>query len=144
MKKVILIACTFLFIISCKNKTQNQPAGNNENTDTLKHSDSFNGVFGGTTPCADCPGIYTIVNFSPDSSFTEYLNYLERNSHFRDSGRWIQKDSIITVTVGKESLRYFKILNDSTVSMLDGEGKPIEGDLAKHFILVRKDTLLKP
>lgn len=141
MRNIILFLSVCL-LFSCHSRNQSQQ--NVSSSDTLKHTDSFNGIFGGVTPCADCPGIYTIVNFNPDSTFEEYLNYMDRESHFKDSGTWIKKDSLITVTVNNEPPRYFKVENDSTVRMLDGDGKPVEGEIGKHFLLVRKDTLLQP
>lgn len=138
------IGFAIIFLVSCNNIQQPGRETTNDNIDTLKHSDKFNGVFAGTTPCADCPGIYTIMEFSPDSSYVENLRYLERNSEFWDTGKWQIKDSVITVRYNNDSsqIRYFRIINDSTIRMLDADKNIITGALEKNYILKKKDTLL--
>lgn len=97
MKKVLHLLTVLLFLASCNNGKQ--PANTElDDIDTLNHSDSFNGIFTGTTPCADCPGIYTVIVFSPDHDYYEYLNYLDRDAHFSDTGIWKKKDSLITIS----------------------------------------------
>ena len=139
MKLILLILSSF-FLISCNSASSPKE----DNTDTLKHSDVFNGVYNGITPCADCPGIKMEINFSPDSAFYETLEYIDRNTKFSDTGRWQKSDSIITVFFPGNSNsqnRKFKIINDSSIAMLDGEGHIITGPLKENYILKRSDTV---
>lgn len=115
--------------------------------DTLIHSDTFNGVYSGLTPCADCPGIKMQVNFSPDSIFYETLEYLERDTKISDTGRWKKADSLVTVEFPARPEKphlQFKIMNDSAIRILDASGNIITGPLEKHFILKKADTLPIP
>lgn len=131
----------FLFLSACNNSTQDN--NKKSNIDTVKHSDSFNGTFTGITPCADCPGINTAIVFFPDGAFSEHLKYMERDSDFQDSGKWIIKDSLITATYEKGNHRYFKVISDSTIKMLDGDGNEITGSIGDHYVLKRTDTLIE-
>lgn len=113
-------------------------------TDSVGQGREFGGVFTGTTPCADCPGIYTVVAFQPNGKFLENLNYFERNTQFADSGKWTINDSMITVVYKKGSnKRYYQHMNDSLIRMLDGDRQPIQGPLEQFYILKKKDTVLQ-
>lgn len=138
MKKIIPFISAAI-LIAC-NGAGNSAVGE---TDTLKDSEIFNGVYSGTTPCADCPGIKMQVNFSPDSMYYETSEYLDRATKFADTGRWEKSDSLLTVKFSgrDEQQRSFKIISDSTIRMLDGSGNVITGPLAEHYILIKSDSL---
>lgn len=138
MKKI----ASFFFVIaliSC------QSTGNRskDNADNLQQPQEFSGTYHGLTPCADCPGIEMQVSFSPDSIFYETSEYLERATKFSDTGRWKKSDSLLTVDFsGRDPhQRFFKIINDSAIQMLDGSGVAITGPLAEHYILKKSDTI---
>lgn len=142
MKKLLVLIVSTVFFFSCKDGSDKSQTSVPD-VDTVRHSDSFNGVFTGVTPCADCPGIYTVLQFSPDMYFFEYLKYLDRDAHFADTGVWKVQDSIITVSFkNNRQNRFYKILNDTTVKMLDSDQKGIIGPGENFYILKRKDTLI--
>lgn len=141
MKKISAVCLVMSILFSCNNSSPEQMP--EHDTDTLKHSEPFNGIFTGITPCADCPGINTAVIFSPDGNFSEHLEYLERDEHFSDSGKWKMQDSVITATYNEGNKRYFRVLSDSTVELLDGDGKEITGSIREHFLLKRTDTTIR-
>ncbi|HSV09806.1 MAG TPA: copper resistance protein NlpE [Hanamia sp.] len=127
------------FIISCNNGSQNvSEKSESKTTNENRLEKSFSATFSGTTPCADCPGIKTTVSFNPDSTFIENMEYLERNTSFSDTGKWRISDTIITVSFPSKKTspeRFFKIQSDSTIAMLDGDKKEIEGALEKYYVL---------
>lgn len=134
-----LLTVFSLFQISCNNQTKKVPENKTNQPDLKPSSETFSGTFYGITPCADCPGIETTIHFNPDSTFIESLKYMERNSSFSDTGKWIISQKIITVTFsGKNQKKYFLKKSDSSVSILDADKKEIEGPLAEKFILKRK------
>ena len=108
---------------------------------------TFSGIFTGTTPCADCPGIYTVVEFSPNGDFYEHMKYLERDATNESKGHWEQADSLITVTFdggdAAATPTYYKIVDESSVQMLDQEKNPITSALAPLYVLQKKDTVLQ-
>ena len=40
------------------------------------------GVYKGTLPAADCPGIETTLTLAPDGSYALHLKYIDRDSEF--------------------------------------------------------------
>lgn len=146
MKKTMLFFVCVLILsvtISCN-------SNKDEKEDLVKSGEAikttFTGVFTGTTPCADCPGIYLVTSFSSDGSYYEHMKYLERDTEGSDSGTWTRDDSLLIVKYNdsSNSLRdfYLEILNDSTIRMLDQNKNPITGSLADYFILHKKDTVI--
>lgn len=138
MKKIT----TYIFVmvlLSC----QSEGNRTKDNTNNLIQSESFNGVYHGLIPCADCPGIEMLVNFSSDSMYYETSEYLERATKFFDTGRWNKSDSLLTIDFsGRDPHQiFFKILNDSTIQMLDGRGSVITGPAAELYILKKSDTI---
>lgn len=143
MKNIFLFLFVAGLLYSCDDAEKQAAVSTAGSTDTPKE---FSGVFTGLTPCADCPGIYTVTDFSKDQRYFESLKYLERNAQFADSGRWSWSvnDSIISVTSAKDSsLHYYQLLNDSTIRMLDADKQPITGQLEQFYLLKKKDTLLQ-
>lgn len=143
MKKLIVLMCSVFFFAACNENTQSNETV--DNIDTLENSEQFSGAYAGTTPCADCPGIYTVVEFSADQTYHENRKYLERDAEFLDNGKWEKVDSIITITYADTSglePRHFKVVDDSTIKMLDRDKQEVTTELAQYYILKRKDTSL--
>ncbi len=137
MKKVFPFILVIV-LFSCQNT--DKKTGNK--TSTSKNTSVFNGVYSGSTPCADCPGIRLQVTFSPDSMYYETSEYLERATKISDTGRWRKSDSILTVDfAGRDPHQiFFKIVNDTTIQMLDGTGNPITGPLAEKYLLKKSGS----
>lgn len=141
MKKVFLILVTIGMLASCSSQSgQNESKSVNENA--ASQASGFQGVYKGITPCADCPGIYTVVQFSPDAAFYEHQTYLERKSDFADSGKYVRKDSLLMVKYAGGNDRFFKIENDSTLRLLNGDTQVVTGSIGALFVLKKADTLL--
>lgn len=142
MKKISYLVLSLFMISSCNSSEGTEAEESQNPAEEVASPASFSGVFTGTTPCADCPGIYTVTEFTADSNYYESLSYIERDNNFLDSGKWQLNDSVITVTFpGKNDQdRYFKITSDSTIRMLDADKNIITGDLEQYYILTKKDT----
>lgn len=103
------------------------------------------GVFEGTTPCADCPGIVqrlTLMQEEPSSAEGTYelsLTYLERDVEpFVERGVWTtergtNRDPNATVYAlyreGSEDAQRFMRVDADTIRMLDMEGNEIDSSL---------------
>lgn len=93
------------------------------------------GLYRGTLPCADCPGIEVALTLHPDSTYHITRLYQERpgatheaQGHFN----WAADGNHITLR-GEENLRYK--ISENRIIQLDGDGHEITGPLAGHFIL---------
>ncbi len=89
----------------------------------------------GDLPCADCPGIRTVIVLDPDGSFRMQEGYLGRapgsDTLFASYGRWtIPADrDRITLHGSGESPRHYSPRADGTLRMLDLEGNEIASAL---------------
>lgn len=92
------------------------------------------GVFTGTVPCADCPGIVTTLGLKADGSYTLHEVYQDRDSKGRDSaGTWTaeQRGKRIRLDPGSkdDDDRLFRIVSNDELEMLDSDGNPPDSDL---------------
>lgn len=101
---------------------------------------NFAGVFNGTLPCADCPGIDTTLTLKADGSYLLHSVYQDRNSSFDEHGVWQVEQSDRSVRLQQEgkdtTSSAYQILSKDEIKMLDSEGKPIDTPL--NYSLHRK------
>src|SRR5690606_1660937 len=147
MNKISLlsIVSAALMYSACTSNTHPK----NENNDTMadyvdtEHTSQnaldWQGTYEATLPCADCPGIQTVVTLANEGTLTYKANYLERNSSTVDSGTfvWESNGSIVHLT-GKEVDIKFQV-GENQLFHLDQEGNRIEGELAENYILRKQD-----
>lgn len=151
MKRLIIpitaIVCS-VYLQSCKNKSDqnnSSASGTKEvvsktNTQVIDGSTSQNaldwaGTYEGTVPCADCPGIKTVISLYPDETFSYKADYLDKNTTVQDTGKfmWHNNGSVVHLT-GLDLNTMYKV-TENAIIQLDTEGKEIEGGLAKEYIL---------
>lgn len=107
-----------------------------------KHTEenkNFVGTYQGELPCADCEGINTILTLKSDSTFTldELYNKGSQGAifHYHSYGKIVfGEKGKISLTDNDDKTRYYE-LGDSTITMLDTEGKRIEGETAPFYTL---------
>ena len=155
--QALAVALLAVSLFSCGQKTStNQPAAMPDSTmnidsamlvtpnDTLvpdmhtaENALDYYGIYKGTTPCADCPGIETVVTINPDRTFSYKMTYLDTNTKpFTEKGTWTIKGSYITLTyAGKEQRQQKIFVGENYLQLLDGDGKKITGALEKAYIL---------
>lgn len=120
----------------------------NENNDTMadyvdtehtsQNSVDWQGTYEGTLPCADCPGIQTVITLADDGTFIYEAEYLERDTKIADSGTfmWHDNGSVVHLT-GQDTDLKFQV-GENQLFHLDQEGKRIEGELAENYILKKQ------
>ncbi|RFN57744.1 copper resistance protein NlpE N-terminal domain-containing protein [Marixanthomonas ophiurae] len=122
MKHVFYILTLFLFVIACNQSKTETPQG----------------TYYGTLPCADCPGINYMITFENDSTYSEIQFYQERSvDALKHTGNFnTSEDGTITLTDKEDSkgMKQFKLEND-TLQLLDVSGKPITGNLSDRYLL---------
>lgn len=95
------------------------------------------GAYRGVLPCADCPGIETVIVLTGDGTYREKSRYLERDVAPRsEEGRftWNAAGSVITLA-GSASAQYF--VGENRLIRLAGDGSRITGPLAEHYVLTK-------
>ncbi|WP_220429049.1 copper resistance protein NlpE [Vulcaniibacterium gelatinicum] len=96
-------------------------------------SKGFAGIFRGTLPCADCPGIETRLQLEADGSYTLEETYLERGGPYASNGTWTAEENGKRLRLdpnGKDQDdRLYAILSQDRLRLLDTAGGPIESGL---------------
>lgn len=90
-------------------------------------------TYRGKQPCADCPGIDTILTLNSDNTYVQKSAYLERNNTLEEKGTWLivknrSKDETVKVlqltSVGGENKAYY-LISDSQLVPLDSDRGPL-------------------
>ena len=95
---------------------------------------AFAGMFTGTLPCADCPGIDTRLVLAADGTYTITESYQERSApEIKGDGTWTVEENNQRLRLDpnrkSDNDRLFAILSQDEIRQLDLEGKPIESQL---------------
>ena len=95
---------------------------------------AFAGMFTGTLPCADCPGIDTRLVLAADGTYTITESYQKRSApEIKGDGTWTVEENNQRLRLDPNSKsdndRLFAILSNDEIRQLDLEGKPIESSL---------------
>jgi uncharacterized lipoprotein NlpE involved in copper resistance len=93
-------------------------------------------VYNGTIPCADCPGIKTVLKLNDDNSYaltTQYIDKQKDPSTVTGTFTWDDTGSIIILDAKGNNTKYK--VQEGSLAMLDLEGNAIGGELSNHYIL---------
>lgn len=140
MKNLSLVLAFALAIVmaSC---TNNQ-SKNNEQEATVAQEEitqDFYGTYEGVVPCADCPGIKTVLTLKDDTTYDLSTEYLEKgDGAIQTSGVYTLENDVITlITPSTNEETYYKII-DGKLALLSPDKQLIEGELADKYILTKK------
>lgn len=146
MKKSFLILAIAAFAISCQNKTNTTDSVNTDQKDTLTNQTEFidkehtsqisldwNGTYKATLPCADCPGIETVVSLFTDNTFKISSHYIDREVVVEDAGEIMWHDNGNQIHLkGKDTDLQFRVIENGIIQ-LDTNGNEIEGSLKEFY-----------
>lgn len=100
----------------------------------MPDSPDFCGVYRGTIPAADCPGICVTMEVGSDGTFRMVWDYIDRDGLFESEGRYVVAGNrLIAVGDGSDST-IFRMEGDR-LRLLDGRGEVITGPLEDMFLL---------
>ncbi len=99
---------------------------------TAEISLDYEGTYTGVMPAADCPGIEVTLILNPDDTYALHQKYLERDSEFDAAGAYTLSGNLLTLE--GDSPEYYRV-EENRLRRLDADKKPIEGELASHYIL---------
>lgn len=117
------------------------PAGNTigAGEHTSRNSLDWAGTYSGILPCADCPGIETLITLRENGSFVRTMIYLERSvAPVVDSGSfaWQENGNIIELATDGDGSNQYQV-GENQLFALDGDGHRITGDIAPEFVLAK-------
>lgn len=133
-----LAACA-LFMASCGNKSQNSTEETHKDSVEVAEIASIHGIYKGTLPAADCPGIETTLALNSDKTFALNSLYIDRGEDaFNEQGNYGVEDSILTLVTANDSPQYYKVEKDQ-LRMLNMDKELITGPLAENYVLKKVD-----
>lgn len=135
----ILLACALLGLAACAHKAPPAHASTPPPTHNSANSLDWAGSYEGTTPCADCPGIQTIVQLRSNGTYVLTERYLEREVAPRTQlGRFAWdaagRDIALDVPGGP---RYYRV-GENQLQQLDRDGRPNAGPNASAYVLRKR------
>ena len=121
----------------CTAPGRNASNPNSEPAHNARNSLDWAGTYRGTLPCADCPGIETIVILASDGTYRTQSKYLERNiPASSEHGRFAWNETGNTVTLeGAPPTKYF--MGENRLTRLALDGSSITGPLAEHYVMTK-------
>lgn len=157
MKKTILLFFVFcLVLFSCKKEDKEATTNLTEikadsvagmPIDTIHTGDNsetsldWDGVYVGTTPCANCEGIETELTLGKDKTFVLKTKYIgkgaEKINTEKGTFSWDGSGSVIVLNGLEHKPNQYKVGENHLVQM-DMQGKIVEGSLASKYILQKK------
>ena len=140
MKESLLILAAALAMVSCGGNAQQKAATAGTQQTTAAAPDMHNaetsldylGVYKGTLPAADCPGIETTLTLKPDGTYSLHEEYLERNARFDAEGAYTLHGNLLTLE-GSDTT-WYKV-EENRLRRLTTDRKEVEGPLAEHYVL---------
>jgi heat shock protein HslJ len=146
MLRIVILTTLILGIIACSSdKQENTVSSDDEpvNADAAHNSQNsldWAGVYKGTIPCADCPGIETRIALKYDGTFERSVRYLEKEEgSFTDEGDFTWDETGSNITLTGENTQEYKV-GENMLFHLDQEGNLISGDLAEKYQLFKNMT----
>lgn len=143
MKKYFVLLATALLFASCtgnstKKATANQEADNAKTQTEQTAAQPVAGVYEGTIPAADAPGIATTLELKADKTFTLSEKFIDRDAAAElTEGNYLVEGDLLTLTAQDGATTKY-LLKDNTLQRLDAEGKPLEGETAAFYNLTRR------
>ena len=146
---MIFAVMSLALMTSCNGNKTAQNAVNNDSVnvaDTAVNENidlaSVAGTYEGTLPAADCPGIKTVLTINADKTYELKQDYIDRkDGHDEASGVLELLDGNVLMLVRPSSGEhtFYKVKDDKSIIMTDSLGNEPEDDMAKLYVLTKKE-----
>jgi len=130
----ILVLLT-VFILFRINTALNQM--NSDDEQVSQSIEDLPAVFSGVLPCADCPGIETVIVLN-ETGFEELSHYQERgNNLFQEEGTWSLSGDTLKLYRSEDELYKAFIFSRDQIKLMDQDLQPITGELEDYYTFDR-------
>lgn len=143
--QILALTVLTLTLASCKKEVKTETATPVATVDSItttpdmhtsENALDWNGTYEGIIPCADCPGIETKLTLNEDKTFELSVLYQDQEKKPTVSKGLFTFDTtgnIITLDKAGNNTSYK--VKEGCLSMLDADGKEIEGALKTNYVL---------
>ena len=150
MKKnlMILAVAALAALVSCTDKKAAQSVADTDSTSVAGYMASEDdnldltsvaGIYEGTFPAADGPGIKTKLTIKADSTYQMEQNYVDqKDGHDEASGVFKVLEGNVLVRPSSGEHTFYKVKDANSIVMTDSVGNEPEGETAKFYVLKKK------
>lgn len=153
MKKIVYVLGICALVVgvsSCKSNGGNSTEAQNKSieatADNSQNALDWEGRYSGIVPCADCPGIETVLTLKSGNTYTLSRKYQsEGQETFVEEGsfKWNAEGNKITLeNLKKEETASQYLVGEGKITMLDMEGNKVTGELESNYVLAKVDNEL--
>lgn len=133
----ITFATIAFFLYGCDAEVPTPVAHQAASGHVSVNSLDWQGRYSGVLPCADCPGIVTLLTLDLDQSYRLSKYYLGKDDKLferRGVFIWEENGNVIHLQNSPDGPDRYQV-GENILFQLDKQGKRISGDLAEHYIL---------
>ena len=146
MKKILLFSVfSVIMTMGCTSKKDEvgteEPAAEVADAHNARNSLDYLGTYKGVLPCADCPGIETLIILHEDETYELKRTYLEKGEGivYEEMGSYTwKKDGNTLEFEDTDSHLSYYFVSENKLIALDQEGNKITGELAKNYELIKQ------
>jgi uncharacterized lipoprotein NlpE involved in copper resistance len=128
-KPIFLIILLSISLGACSSTT---PAKTADNSRT---SLDWAGVYAGTIPAADGPGINVQITLRVDGSYSLVYNYIDRQNNATETGTFSWDEAGNTITLKNTTFPPYYRVGENQLLQLDMKGNIIKGNSADIYVL---------
>jgi uncharacterized lipoprotein NlpE involved in copper resistance len=144
-KTIFNLSVTALLFCTCAENEKDQNIENYQKQTSAPEqieivTTDWKGAYSGILPCADCEGIKMRLALHDDLTYKQEVHYLGKEDQPKTiTGSFVWNDmgniAILTPATGGTTMQF--LIGENMVTMLDTEGRKIEGNLSERYILRR-------
>ena len=133
----LLLGLVLLSLLSCKTNKQN--ASHNS-----MNSLTWEGIYTGSLPCADCQGIKTMLKLNKDLTYEIESKYLGKSDEIHKSAgtfTWDKSGNKISLNNSAQNIAAISYaVGENRLTQLDAKGNIVTGELASMYILNKQTS----
>jgi copper homeostasis protein (lipoprotein) len=103
--------------------------------DNSRTSLDWAGVYAGTIPAADGPGINVQITLRADESYSLVYNYVEKQNNATETGTFSWNEAGNTITLKNTTFPPYYKVGEKQLLQLDMKGNVIKSKLADLYVL---------
>ncbi|NMA73921.1 MAG: copper resistance protein NlpE [Bacteroidales bacterium] len=144
MKKNLFLLLLMVAVVACSGGTKKQQVAEEEGIESVdivddghyaENSLDYWGVYKGTLPAADGPGIETTLVINDDDTFNLTSVYVDRNTTIEEKGTYTLEKGYMTLSFDGDQEAQYYFIGENRATRLNADKEFIAGELADQYVL---------